>query len=80
MWVVWDALVSAAGIYLSVREAGSIFVECLSSDLGELERFFSSSFGICGSVIHRESQREDFLLKTHVIRLPSFVCQVNVRY
>lgn len=40
VWVVWDALISAARIYLSVREAGSTFVECLSSDLEELERLF----------------------------------------
>lgn len=56
MWVAWDALIPAVRLYLSVREAGSTFVECLSSDLEELERFFYSLFcGIFGSVFHRES-------------------------
>lgn len=57
VWVAGDALISFARIYLSVREAGSTFVECLSSDLGQLERFFSSLFcGVGGSVTHREPQ------------------------
>jgi len=73
--VVEDALIFAARVYLSVREPGSTFVECLPSDLGEPERFSSSSFcGACGSVVHRENQREDVLVKTGITRWPSSVC------
>lgn len=44
VWVAWDASIPAVRLYLSVREAGSTFVKCLSSYLEELERFFIPCF------------------------------------
>lgn len=55
-------------------EGGNTFVECFSSDLESREAFSSAFCGICGSVTHRESRGEDFLVQTHITRLPSSVC------
>lgn len=74
VWVVWDALIPAARIYLSVREAGSTFVECLPSDVEELERFFILSFVEFLAAFYRESWKESFLNKTPILRLPSPLC------
>lgn len=64
VWVAWDALVHAARIYLSARETGSTFVECLSSDLEELERFYILCFvEFLAQFFTGKAERRVFLLE-----------------